>query len=415
MLTGYRVLDLTDHRGYLAGRVLADLGADVILVEPVRRDSAGLTGSFNYVKLHPELSAIWLAYNSGKRCVTLNLESNEGKDIFLRMATKADFVLESFSPGYMENIGLGHDVLREVKPEIIVTSISPFGQNGPYRKYKGPELVATAMSGFMFLTGYPDGPPLQVSFPLAYGLASIHAALASLIALYHRRRTGQGQHIDVAARESAICICGYALPTWDLNKVLIERSGNLWSRVNLQGEKITQKVLWSCKDGMIAFMVMGGDRGAKSNINLVKWMAEEGMADDFVLSVNWDSLDFASMISQNFQDRLSGVIEAFFMSHTKRELGEGAKKREILLQIVNAGADICIDQQLSHRNYWVEAPHPSSGKSVRFPGPFVKAFEKPLKQGARAPLRGEHNQEIFGLELGLSIEQMDDLKGRQII
>jgi len=197
--------------------------------------------------------------------------------------------------------------------------------------------------------------------------------------------------------------------------VLIERSGNLWSRVNLQGEKNTQKVLWPCKDGMIAFMVMGGDRGAKSNISLVKWLAEEGMADDFILSIDWASLDFASMISQNFQDRLSGVIGAFFMSHTKRELGEGAKEREILLQIVNAAADICVDQQLNYRNYWAEARDPSSGKNVRIPGPFVKAFGKPLRQGARPPLQGEHNQEIYGLELGLSIEQIEDLKGRQII
>ena len=414
MLTGLRVLDLTDSRTYLAGRILADLGADVIKIEPPGGDK----GRFHNDKTRPgktSISANWFVLNLGKRSVTLNIEDNDGRTIFKNLTRNADIIIESFRTDYMKNIGLGYDVLRQINPKVILTSITPFGADGPYSKYKGPEIATTAMSGFMFLTGAADRTPLCINFPISYAMASVHAVFSSLIALYSRQNTGFGQSIDVSARECPISTCGYALPTWDLNHILIERAGDLWVRVNLDGEKVTQKVLWPCKDGIVAFMIMGGARGAKSNSNLTKWMDEEGMSDDFLRSIDWFKLDFATMVSQEFNDRLAAAIERFFMAHTKQQLAEEAQTREILLQIAADADDVYNSQQLAERDFWANMVYPGLNMPVRCPGPFARSSIKPLTVASGAPLPGEHNWDIYERELKLSPDELTELEKRKVI
>lgn len=149
MLSPYRVLDLTDEKGLLCGKLLGDLGADVIKIEPPGGDTSRNVGPFYKDIPDPERSLFWFAFNTSKRGITLDIETADGQDVFKRLVTSADFVIESFPPGHMDRLGLGYPALNEINPGVIMVSISPFGQTGPYKDYKSPDIVACAMGGQM--------------------------------------------------------------------------------------------------------------------------------------------------------------------------------------------------------------------------------------------------------------------------
>ena len=413
MLSGYRALDLTDCKGWFCGRILADLGVDVIKVEPPDGNQGRGKGSFIGGGENGERSPQWFAYNLGKRGITLNLESEEGKEIFRRLVKKTDFVLESFPPGAIENLGLGYGTLKEINRGIIFTSISPFGQDGPYRDYKATDIAAMAMGGFMYLTGDPDRAPLRISLPVAYALASTQAALGSLIAFNHRQESGLGQHVDVSAQESVVNTLTNALATWELNGILTRRVGPLFFRGGL-GQEAHQRVIWGCRDGAVAFMAMGGMVGARSNRALVGWMEEEGLANDFLRAIDWKAFDTVTM-SKEFHQEFEDSVAPFFKAHTRKELHEGAQQRGIFLQLLATPKDIMESQQLGERQFWVDVFHPELGKEVRYPGAFVKASKSPLRLGPRAPSTGEHNTDIYQGDLGFSAEKIEALKRKGVI
>ncbi|MDP2916822.1 MAG: CoA transferase [Dehalococcoidia bacterium] len=414
MLSGYRALDLTTSRGYVCGRILADLGADVIKIEPPGGDSGRMKAPFYGGKAHPDRSIFWFAYNLGKRAITLNLKDLEGREIFKKLIQKADFIIESFPTGYMETLGLDYDAVQKINSRIIYTSISPFGHGGPYGNFRGTDIVAMAMGGFMHLTGDPDRPPLRVSFPVAFNmLASTQAALGTMIAFHHRQRTGAGQHVDTSAQASVAATLGFVLPLWELNKVLARRVGSAWFRSS--GDTATQqRVIWLCRDGAVAFMAMGGMSGAQSNRALVKWIDDEQMADDFLRSIDWDKFDPRN-VTQEFHQKVEERIGRFFMKHSKKELHEGAHRRGIHLQMVSTFKDIMESEQLEARHFWVDVSHPELKTTLKYPGPFIKASETPVTLERRAPLIGEHNKDIYHDELGISTTELENLAKRGVI
>jgi len=172
----YRVLDLTDEKGLLCGMLLAGLGADVIKVERPGGDLARNIGPFYDDIPHPEKSLLWFAYNLNKKGITLNIETVDGREIFKRLVKTSDFVIESFPPGYMARLGLDYSALSQINPRIIMTSITPFGQTGPYRDYKGSDLICMASGGLMYVSGDPDRPPVRITIPQAYCHAGAHLA-----------------------------------------------------------------------------------------------------------------------------------------------------------------------------------------------------------------------------------------------
>ncbi|HEX7475461.1 MAG TPA: CoA transferase, partial [Dehalococcoidales bacterium] len=200
LLNSPRVLDLTDKNGFLCGKILADLGADVIKIEKPGGDQDRSMGPFYHHCLDPEKSLHWFAYNANKRGITLKIDSKDGQQILKRLASKADFIVESFAPGYLDELGLGYSDLCTINPRIVFTSITPFGQTGPYKDFKASDLEVMAMSGLMYITGRPDEAPLRISFPQSFLLAAAHAAAASMVAYFHRESTGCGQHVDVSAQ-----------------------------------------------------------------------------------------------------------------------------------------------------------------------------------------------------------------------
>lgn len=409
MLAGCRALDLTDEKGFLCGKILADLGVDVIKVEPPGGDPSRRIGPFWKDIPDPEKSLYWFAYNSNKRGITLNMETADGREIFKRLVKTSDFVIESFPPGTMENLGLGYSDLSRLKKEIILTSITPFGQNGPYRDFQASDLVVMGMSGELYLTGDSDRPPLNISLPQACLHAGADAAVGTMIAFYHRKKTGEGQHVDVSMQQSAAWFLATAIPYWEMEGVIQGRVGTFRSG----SSRTVQRQVWPCKDGYVFFFMIGGIQGAKTGRQLVKWMVEEGVEDEFLKTFEWESFDMATA-PQNLIDRISKPISEFFLSRTKKEVLDAAISRNISICPLFGMEDLLKDRNLALRRFWLPLEHPELKTQLPYPKQFVRSSENEVGTQFRAPLIGEHNMEIYQ-EIGISRQEMIILKEAGII
>lgn len=410
LLSPYRVLDMTDEKAPLCGKLLGDMGADVIKIEPPTGDTSRNTGPFYHNEPHPEKSLSWFAFNLNKRGVTLNIESADGKALFKRLLKTSDFLIESFPSGYMEKLGLGYADLEKLNPGIIMVSITPFGSSGPYKDFKGPEIVTWALGSKMHPFGDADRAPVRVSHEFqSYLNAGCGAAAAATIALYQRTMTGEGQHVEVPIQEIVTRLIMTA--EWDQNKRKYLRGG----RKMLPSGKIIRTVtVWPCKDGDIIWMYESGVVAAQRIRKLLDWMDEEGMGNDFLKSIDWETFSFEAT-TQDIIDKISIPTIEFFMKHTKAELYAEAIKRRIFLYPVSTVADIYNSEQLAARHYWVKVAHPELKTSITYPGAFSKASGEPPGIFRRAPLIGEHNAEIYQKEFGLTSQEMVALRHAGII
>ena len=410
-LSPYRVLDLSDEKGFLCGKILGDMGADVIKVERPGGDPARRIGPFYKDILDPEKSLYWFAYNSNKRGITLDIESSEGKKYFKEMVEKADFLIESFPVGYLQGLGLGYSEISKINPSVIMISISHFGQKGPYRNYKGCDIVDMAMSGYMYVCGDPDRPPVTISVPQAYLLAAADAAAGAMIALYHRRGVGEGQFIDVSIQEAMTVLPYDSRIYWELLKHITRREGNFLVR-KVGNDVRRERQTWACKEGYVSFITGAAILTGRMNA-LIEWITEEGMADDFVKDVDWINFD-PSLVNSTFIRKVDECIAKFFKTHTSNELYKGAKEKKIILYPVTSLKDIAENEQLEVREFWESVKHPELDEKITYPGEFLKATEMPLNIRQRAPLIGEHNEEVFG-ELGLTKEKLLALRQDNIV
>jgi crotonobetainyl-CoA:carnitine CoA-transferase CaiB-like acyl-CoA transferase len=402
MLSPYKVLDLSGEEGLLCGKVLGDLGAQVIKVEPPCGDPSRRIGPFYHDDPDPEKSLYWFAFNANKKGITLDITRDDGRELFKRLAARADFVLESFPPGYLQGLGLGYEQLSSINPRIIVVSITPFGQSGPYKDYQCTDLTAMALGGHMYMTGDPDRAPVRCTFGQAYVNAGVEAAIGALTAHYHRELTGEGQQVDVSVQESVAGITLDQQVWWDLNRIIVKRAGSVRVRPD---NGVRHRFIWPCKDGHLVFVMIGGNWGAKSLGALSRWMDEEHMANDLIRNMDWGQFDWGKLL----QDEVDAVMEPigkFFLSHTRSELFEEAVKRRVTLYPVSDAGDTLNSVQLKERGYWAELEHPELDDTIVYPGAFVKASPAPLTLRYRAPLIGEHNIDIYGKELGLSGEEL---------
>jgi len=412
MLSAYQILDLTNERGLICGKVLADLGADVIKVEKPGGDPARSIGPFFHDQLDPEKSLFWFAFNTSKRGITLDIETADGRAIFERLVRSADIVIESFDPGYMDKLGLGYSNLIQINPKLVMTSITGFGQTGPYKDFKAPDFIVWALSGVLYIVGDPDRPPLAPGFPQSYLFGAMQGAVGTMVALYHRHIRGHGQHVDVSAQMAA-CIMSQpeVQGVWDLEKKIMPRLGRIRQR---PGTNVRTPLLWQCKDGDVSFIIFLGAATANSNARLAEWIVSEGMGSDVFRRIDWKTLGWDEMI-QELADEVVGVISKFFMKHTKAELFEGSTKRGIALCPLLTPKDLLEFEHLAARNYWVEIEHPELGTNITYPGAFIKSTETVCGISRRAPRIGEHNEEIYVKGLGLSIEEVITLRQSGVI
>jgi benzylsuccinate CoA-transferase BbsE subunit len=405
-LSPYRVLDLTNEKGYFCGKILADLGADVIKIEPPEGDPGRNIGPFYHDQQDKEKSLFFFAYNANKRSITLKIETRDGQEIFKKLAKTADFVIESFNPGYADKIGLGYAVLKGVNPRVIMVSITPFGQDGPYKDWKASDIVAIAMGGLSHITGSPDRPPARVSVDQAHVIAGAHGAMGAMIAHYNREATGKGQHVDTSTQESVVLSALTVPQAWDLQKFIWPREGAYLSRARKR-----VRHLWPCKDGYIAWRLFGGGLGVKTRA-LVEWMEREGQAGELA-EVNWQQMDLLTVPSEKFY-HWQELFGDFFKSHTKAELCREALARGIVLIPASTPKDLLADPQLKARDYWEDVDYPELGTTITYPGALYKSSEMNW-EFRRAPLIGEHNSEIYEQELGFSKGALVLLKQGEVI
>ena len=412
LLAPYRVLDLTGPLGFLTGKIFGDLGADVIKIEPPGGDAARLQPPFLSNGNGSPRSFYWLAYNANKRGITLNLECEPGRELFRRLAAEADFVIDTPQPKTFGRVDLGYEELNGQNPALIFVSISPFGQEGPYKDLQGSDLEIMALSGAMSLAGEKDGEPMRVSVPQAPMWVGAEAAVGALTALAYRSMTGRGQHVDVSAQVAVMSALAHAPAFWNLNRVNPERAGVFVTGRSVLGAKM--RVMWRCKDGWINFIIYGGAAGRHTNQQIVAWMDEKGLAPPWLKEIDWNAFTVTN-IAQDEVDRLEEAISHFFAEVTKEEFLEGAIKRQMLGYPVATVEDISRNEQLNARDFWQHVVDPESGKTLEYPGGFAVINGQRLRIRRGAPKIGEHNSEVYIDELGLSAGEVEKLRSQGCI
>jgi len=404
LLSGLRVLDLSDESGFLAGKVLGDLGADVVKLEPPGGDRAGRRAPFLHGQAAPERSLAWLATNTSKRGITLNLATEPGRDLFRRLVVGADVVLETAVPGALERCGIGWEDCAVHHERLVWCSITPFGRTGPRAHWRAGDLVAVAMGGNMKVTGDPDRSPVRCSMPTAYYHAAPEAALGILMALHRREDTGRGQLVDVSLQETQLQTLLSAPGQHALHPRPQRRTGARMGRT---------REIWSARDGWISFGLRGGPARIPNLVATVAWMDEHAMAPDWLRDYDWPGFSHLT-VSDDEIARLEEAFGAFFATRTMRELYEQALMRRILLAPCNDAREILEHPQLRSRDLFVTLEYPELGASIEHPDFFARTADRAIGVRRRAPRIGEHNAEIYG-ELGLGSEDLAKLAEEGIV
>lgn len=392
MLSPYRVLDLSDERGLLCGQIMADLGADVISIEPPGGSSSRAIGPF-FGEPHPDRSLFWWAYNRNKRSVVLQLEDPEDRREFLRLVDGADFLIESGRPGQMARLGLGFDDLAPINPSLIYVSVTAFGQEGPKAGYAATELTVWAAAGPLAMAGDEDRPPVRVSVPQAFLFAGAEAAGAALIAHEERVKSGRGQHVDVSAQLAATSATqAYTLASALGDTEMQRMAGG--SRVG----RYKFRSLWPASDGFVAILFLWGTAIGPFSRRLMEWVFEEGFCDKSTRDKDW--INYTTLLRRREEpieeyERVKTCIENFTRTRTKAELLAGALDRRLLIAPVSTISDVVESQQLAARNYWRDVRHPNLARSVRYPGPFARLSAKPIEYRSPAPTVGQHTKAVL--------------------
>lgn len=371
MLGGYRVLDLSGRIGWLAGRLLADLGADVIKVEAPDADLD---------------DADWRAFNVNKRVLRLDARAPGAHDALDRLAARVDVLIESVQPGDVDAARFDPGRLRQLNARLIHVTVTPFGRTGPRSGWLASDLETMAAAGAMSLAGQPDGKPMRVSVAQSHAWAGTQAAVGALTALVCRTATGVGQHVDVSAQAAALLALAHAPAFWDMEQGEPTRAGAYVTGRSIRGARY--RAFWHCADGYLNFVLYGGHAGRRTNRQLVQWMREAGAALGALADVDWSRFD-PKLATQEQVDRLEEPIARFFLGLTKREFLDQASRREMLGYPVSTTEDIAGDPQLAARRFWQDL-EVADERIERHCGAF------PIVDGARAPLR-----HAPGCEVGL--------------
>ena len=396
-LSDIRVLELGEMVACpFASRLLADMGAEVIKIEPPSGDISRRYGPFYKDEPHPDRSLLFIYLNINKKGITLNLGTKKGRELFKELIREVDILLEDRRPGEMEEMGLGYGTLREINPSLIMTSITPFGQYGPHSRYKAYPLNKFHASGEGYIlpggTSLMHRPPVKAGRFVGEYEVGIGAALATLIALFHRARTGEGQHVDISHQEWGISLNSVYLIRWSTEGVLYDRKAAGYPVMGM----------FKVKDGYVEFLL--GEEHHWDNLR--KFMGDPDWAKD-----------------ERFKDRFSRAkhgrelnekVAEWLKDKTKDYIYYEGQKFKIPVGKVCTTEDIVRSEQLKFRGYFKEVEHPGIG---RFPFPslpfkFSKGeweFKNP------APSIGEHNTDVYGGILKLSKEEIAKLRRTGVI
>jgi benzylsuccinate CoA-transferase BbsE subunit len=390
-LSGIRVLDLADNAVAYASRLLADLGAEVIRVEPPHGGALRQAPPLAVME-GGVASCAHAFWNANKKAITLDLNCADGRRLFGDLVAKSDVVIETFAPGTLAGWGIGYEAMKERNPGIILVSVTPYGQTGPCAKFRATDLTLLAAGGLLSLGGYPEIGPVAVAGEQGHLAAAIFGAVATLKALLEREGTNHGQWLDVSGQECIAFALEDAIPEWYL-------SGSIRRRTGDQAREAGTGV-YPCRDGYIS-MVAGRLGTAKAFRTLVQWIAESGTPGGAqLLDARWQ--DFKFRQSPEGIARFAEIFGAFCASRSKQELYRDGQARQIAIAPVNTVADIVADEQLRANGFFRSLHDAALERDVTVPGPPYRLARTPATLRSAAPASGKHNRAIYMDELGLS-------------
>ncbi len=399
-----QVLDISLEIGAYCAKLLADLGARVIRVEPPGGDVLRQKGPYYHGEVDPEKSLRHFNYNTGKQSITLDIETEKGAALFSRLAEQSDVVIEGYAPGHLARIGLDYETLSQANSELIMASITPFGQQGPYSGYVGTDLVGVAMGGLMYLCGFSEDPPNYPSGLQGYHMVSIAACTGITMAVCARDFDPErrGKHLDISMQE-AVAMSTVQTANANFHTVHGQKPGRAgFGSVGGRGRSIFQ-----CKDGgWISFVVPPGLWDG-----FVEWLSEHDIAGDLADPQSDDP-------AKRTLDPRPSIIEAtqkLAALYDRDDIFHEGQKRRLLCMPVNTVEDLYRDEQLNNRGFFVGIEHSALDDTLVYPGAPVKLSETPMRITHPAPTMGQHSDEVFLGDLGLTEKELAELRDRGVI
>jgi crotonobetainyl-CoA:carnitine CoA-transferase CaiB-like acyl-CoA transferase len=393
VLSPYRVLDLTRERALLCGQILADLGADVIQVEPPGGAPARRRGPFLGDEPDPENSLHWWAFARNKRSVVLDLDSGEGQQTLRRLARSAHFLIESEDPGTMASRGLAYADLAALNPGLIHVSITPFGCDGPKAHHADSDLVLLAAGGALVLSGDQDRAPVRVGVQQAYLHAAAEAAVGALIAHHERSISGLGQHVGVSAQQAVAAATQSVILATSVGDEPMKRIAG-----GVRAGPLVVRFAYPAKDGHVSITHLFGPAVGPATRRLMQYVYDEGFCDAATRDKDWvayTALLFGGEEPIEEFERVKQVIARFTATKTKAELFRAALDRGLLLAPVARLDELLASEQLAARDYFQTVEHEDRSLRIRYPGPFARLEASPIRYRRRPPRIGEHDREIL--------------------
>ena len=394
-LEGVKVLDLTHHiSGPYCTKLLADFGADVLKIERPGGDPARRMAPFYHDEIDPEKSLVFAYLNTNKKSVTLNLKSEKGIQILRSLIQESDVLVENFSPRVMVSLGLDYASLQKINPSLVMTSISNFGQTGPYRDYKASDIVEYAMGGLMYISGAYDREPLKHAFNQAQFKSGTDGASATLIAMYHQRLSGEGQRVDISIQEAVATGLRDVVNNFTYTGAVRRRQPNHSGDLSR---------LRASSDG---HLIPNPGIGAGLNWNvMVDFMGLPELGDE---KFNTPS---ARLVNA---EELGQILDDYFVKQNKYERFYAAHEKRFIFGVVQSPEEVMADPQFAARKYFVDIEHPTLG-TLRYPGAPFEMSGTPWEARSPAPTLGQHNQEVITQRLGHTTEQLAQMRAMQII
>ena len=393
LLPGYRVFDLSSSMGSFCGKVLHDLGMEVIKIEPPGGDGGRLEPPFAKGHAHREGSLRFAYLNGGKKSLTLDITKATGRKIFLDLLAKSDILLETFAPGYLAQHNLGYEQLLEKHSKLILVSLSGFGQDGPYAHYQAPDIVGNAMGALLYISGDPTMTPCNPPETQAYYYASLMACYGAMLALWQRESRGIGAWID-ASMQASMALHEHVAFNFSSDGRVMKRAGS-------QHQHNAPANLFQCKNGWIALFVTQ----THWPLLLKVWDGHDPALDD----PKWVN----SNLRRQNADYINAQVTSFTIRFTKEDLAELMQKHGIPGLPVNSPSDFMQDPHIQARGFFSAVTHPVLG-TFDAPGNFFMVDDKRTGPSP-APLIGQHNDEILRGELGLSASELSALAAEGII
>jgi crotonobetainyl-CoA:carnitine CoA-transferase CaiB-like acyl-CoA transferase len=393
LLSGFRVLDLSSSMAAFCGKLLRDLGMEVIKVEPPGGD--GIRSEPPFAKGHADREgSLRHAYlNAGKRGVTLDFTVERGRQLLLDLISRSDIVLESFDPGYLSGHKLDYDVLLQRRPKLILASLTGFGQEGPYAQFRHSDIITMAMGGLLYISGDPHFPPCMPPETQSHYYASLFATYGVMLALWQREQQGVGAHID-ASVQASMALHEHVAFTYSAERRMVKRAGS-------QHQHNAPANLFKCKNGYLSLFVTQNHWP----LFLKVWEDHPPELDDPKWRNNNERRAHAAYIND--------LVTSFTSRYTKEDLAELLQANGIPALPANKPSEFMRDPHIQERGFFGTVNHPVFGSFGQPAAPFM--IDGRRTAPAPAPLLGQHNEEIFGGELGLSKRDLKTLAADRII